>query len=146
MRPKYLLFAVLGLMALFVLWNNERFFLNPQAPEWAHYDPIRWHLLPHGIGGSLAPAFGALQFSTRLRRRYLHLHRLSGRLYIAGTFIAAPVAIWMAFVSSPWFLIPFTIVQASTWMLFTLAAYLCIRRRDMRAHRNRSDRPLNAGL
>jgi len=88
-RPKYLLFAVLGLMALFVLWNNERFFLNPQAPEWAHYDPIRWHLLPHGIGGSLAPAFGALQFSTRLRRRYLHLHRLSGRLYIAGTFIAA---------------------------------------------------------
>ena len=36
--PKYVLFAVLGLMALFVLWSNERFFLNPQAPEWAHYN------------------------------------------------------------------------------------------------------------
>jgi uncharacterized membrane protein len=122
-------------MALFVLWHNERFFLNPQAPEWAHYNPIRWHLLPHGLGGTLALALGALQFSTRLRRRYLRIHRLTGKLYIASTFIAAPVAIWMAFINSPWFLIPFTVVQASTWMLFTLAAYLCIRRGDIRAHR-----------
>ncbi len=134
-RPKYALFAVLGLTTLFVLWNNERFFLNPQAPEWAHYNPIRWHLLPHGLGGTLALALGALQFSTRLRRRYLRIHRLTGKLYIASTFIAAPVAIWMAFISSPWFLIPFTVVQASTWMLFTLAAYLCIRRGDTSAHR-----------
>jgi len=133
--PKYALFAVLGVMALFVLWNNERFFLNPQAPEWAHYNPIRWHLLPHGLSGTLALALGALQFSTRLRRRHLRIHRLSGKLYIAGTFVAAPVAIWMAFVNSPWFLIPFTVVQASAWMLFTLIAYLCIRRRDISSHR-----------
>ena len=134
-QPKYLLFVVLALMALFVAWNNERFFLNPQAPEWDHLNPIRWHLLPHGIGGLLALALGALQFSTRLRQRYLHIHRLSGRLYIAGTFIAAPVAIGMAFINSPWFLISFTLVQACTWMVFTCAAYLCIRRGDVRAHR-----------
>jgi uncharacterized membrane protein len=132
---KYALFTVLGLMALFVLWNNERFFLNPQAPEWAHYNPIRWHLLPHGLAGTLALTLGALQFSTRLRRRYLRIHRLSGTLYIAGTFVAAPVAIWMAFISSPWFLIPFTVIQACTWMLFTLVAYLCVRRGDICAHR-----------
>ena len=41
----------------------------------------------------------------------------------------------MAFINSPWFLIPFTIIQASTWMLFTLFAYLCIRRGDIRSHR-----------
>jgi uncharacterized membrane protein len=132
---KYVLFAILGLMALFVLWNNERFFLNPQAPEWAHYNPIRWHLIPHGVGGTLALVLGALQFSTRLRRHSLRIHRLSGKLYIASTFIVAPVAIWMAFISSPWFLIPFTVVQASTWMLFTGAAYLCIRHGDISAHR-----------
>jgi hypothetical protein len=62
--PKCALFAIVGLMALFVLWNNERFFLNPQAPESAHYNPIRWHLLPHGLGGTLTLALGALQFST----------------------------------------------------------------------------------
>lgn len=132
---KYVLFAVLGLMALFVLWNNERFFLNPQAPEWEHYNPIRWHLVPHGLGGTLALLLGATQFSTRLRHRYVHLHRFMGKCYIAGTFVAAPVAIWMAFINSPWFLIPFTVVQASTWMLFTFFAYVCIRRGDVKPHR-----------
>jgi hypothetical protein len=58
-----------------------------------------------------------------------------GKLYIASAFIAAPIAIWMAFINSPWFLIPFTVIQAGTWILFTLAAYLCIRRGDISAHR-----------
>ncbi len=109
---KYAVFVGLGIMALFVLWNNERFVLDPQAPEWEHYGPIRWQLIPHGLGGTLALVLGALQFSTRLRRRYLHLHRRIGKFYIGATFITAPVAIWMAFINSPWFLVPFTIVQA----------------------------------
>lgn len=133
--PKYVFFAIVGSMALFVLWNNERFFLNPKAPEWTHYKLIRWHLIPHGLGGTLALALGALQFSTRLRRHRLRIHRLMGKLYIAGTFMAGPVAISMAFVNSPWFLIPFTVVQAGTWMLFTGLAYICVRRRDVPSHR-----------
>jgi uncharacterized membrane protein len=133
--PKYALFAALGLMTMFVLWNNERFFLDPEAPQWAHYLAIRWHLIPHGLAGTLALALGALQFSTRVRRHHPRIHRLSGRFYIAGTFVAAPVALWIAFINSPWFLVPFTIVQASAWMLFTGAAYLCIRRRQVTLHR-----------
>jgi uncharacterized membrane protein len=132
---KYVFFTIVGAMTIFVAWNNERFFLDPQAPEWAHYNPIRWHLLPHGLGGSLALAFGALQFSSRFRRGYLPIHRIIGRLYLGGTLVAAPVAIWMAFINSPWFLIPFTVVQSATWMIFTLLAYLCIRRGNIRSHR-----------
>lgn len=132
---KHIFFAIVFAMTVFVGWNNERFFLDPQATEWAHYHPIRWHLLPHGLGGSLALALGALQFSTRFRRRYLALHRMTGKIYIGGTFVAAPIAIWMAFINSPWFLIPFTVVQSITWMLFTFVAYLCIRRGDISSHR-----------
>ena len=77
---KYPLFAVLGAMTVFVAWNNERFFLDPQAPEWAHYDAVKWQLLPHGIGGTLTLALGALQFSERLRRRNLRIHRFAGRI------------------------------------------------------------------
>jgi hypothetical protein len=29
LRPKHLLFGAFGLMALFVLWNNERFLIDP---------------------------------------------------------------------------------------------------------------------
>ena len=135
LNAKYVVFAIVAVMSMFVLWNNERFFLNPRAPEWQHFNPIRWQLIPHGIGGTIALFLGAMQFSTRLRSRFPHLHRRLGKLYIAGTFVAAPVAIWMAAINSPWFLVPFTVIQAVTWVLFTLFAYVSIRRGAVRSHR-----------
>jgi hypothetical protein len=50
---KYGLFAVVGVMTLFVAWNNERFFLDPLAPEWSHYNPVKWQLLPMASEGRL---------------------------------------------------------------------------------------------
>jgi hypothetical protein len=139
LRPKGLgkrvYYAVFVTAVLFVLWHNERFLLNAHAPEWAHLNPVRWHLIPHGIGGTVALGLGALQFSTRLRQRYPRVHRICGKAYIVATFILAPVAVWMAFLLSPWFLIVFTIVQAVTVLLFTGVAFACIRRRDYAAHR-----------
>jgi uncharacterized membrane protein len=128
-------FVVVGLAFLFVLWNNERFFLNPQAPQWAHFNPIRWHLLPHGVAGLVALSLGATQFSSTLRRRNPRVHRTLGKLYIIAVLVLSPVAIWMALIVSPWFLVVFTVVQAGTSMLFTLAAYACARRGDFAAHR-----------
>jgi uncharacterized membrane protein len=132
---KHAFFAVIAAMTAFVVWHNERFLLNAAAPEWAHYGPIRWYLIPHGVAGTLALGLGAAQFSTRLRRNHPAVHRLSGKLYIAGAFVAGPVAIVMAFVNSPWFLVPFTLVQAGAWMLFTGVAFACIRRGHVAAHR-----------
>jgi uncharacterized membrane protein len=134
-RPKHVLLGSFAIMALFVLWNNERFLLDPQSPSWSHYHPIRWHLVPHGIGGTFALALGATQFSSRLRRRHIRIHRFCGKLYIIGTFVLAPVAIAMAFKISPWFMIPFTTVQSLTLMAFTAAAYLSIRSGNVAQHR-----------
>jgi hypothetical protein len=36
MRPKYLLFAVIGLMYAYVLVHNESFLVNNADPEWSH--------------------------------------------------------------------------------------------------------------
>jgi len=132
---KRLFFVVFVMALLFVLWHNERFLLNAGAPEWTHFNSVRWHLVPHGVGGAIALSVGALQFSTTLRTRYLRIHRACGKAYIIAVLILAPVAVWIAFILSPWFLIVFTIVQAATLLLFTGAAYACIRRRDIAAHR-----------
>jgi hypothetical protein len=132
---KRLFFGIFGLAFVFVLWNNERFFFNPLAPEWAHFNPIRWLLLPHGSAGLVALLLGGTQFSTTLRRSRPHIHRLFGKLYIIGILILAPVAVWMAFINSPWFLFVFTCVQAGALLLFTIAAYACVRRREFAAHR-----------
>ena len=69
-RPKYVLFAAIGLMMLIVL-NRDRVLLNPQDPIWEHYAYFKWWLLPHGITGALALFLGPLQFSDRLRQRLL---------------------------------------------------------------------------
>ena len=114
---KRLFFGAFAVMGLFVLWNNERFFLNAEAPEWNRLNPVRWHLVPHGLGGGVALVLGAIQFSSRVRRQHPRIHRASGRLYILGTFIAAPMAVSIALTISPWFLVPFTILQAITWAL-----------------------------
>jgi uncharacterized membrane protein len=109
--------------------------VDPQSPAWARYQPIRWHLLPHGLAGTLALGLGATQFSTRLRGSHIRVHRLCGKLYIISVFVLAVVAIVMAFKISAWFMIPFTIVQATTLMAFTAAAYRCIRQGNIAEHR-----------
>lgn len=132
---KHWLFGAFGLMALFVLWNNERFLVDPSSAAWAHYGPIKLDLVPHGIGGTLALALGASQFSARLRRKHVRIHRLFGKLYILGCFVLAPVAIVMALKISPWFMTVFTVVQATTLLAFTAAAYWSIRQQNVVQHR-----------
>ena len=52
-RAKHALFAVLGLMTLFVLYHNERFIIDHRIDDWKYYFPVRWWLLPHGLAGAL---------------------------------------------------------------------------------------------
>jgi uncharacterized membrane protein len=97
LRPKNLLFAFVGLMLLYVLGHNEYFLLDPKAPVWQHYRPFQWWLLPHGMAGACAILLGPMQFSDRLRRRYAKLHRVVGRFYVAGAFIAAPLGAYIQY-------------------------------------------------
>src|SRR5512142_348896 len=83
---KYLLFGVIGLMMAYVLRHNESFLIHPQDPVWQHYQPFKWWLLPHGIAGACALLLGPMQFSDRLRQRFTKMHRIVGRIYVAGVF------------------------------------------------------------
>src|SRR5471030_1142642 len=94
-RPKYLLFALIGLIYAYVLWTNESFLFNSRDPEWVHIAPFRWFLLPHGMAAAFALFLGPLQFSDRLRRRFATVHRVMGYLYIAGVYLGAPMGIYI---------------------------------------------------
>lgn len=94
-RPKYLLFAIVGLMLAYVLVHDESFLVNSKDPIWSHYEPFKWWLLPHGIAGACALLLGPMQFSERLRCRFRTLHRVLGRIYVAGVFIAAPLGVYI---------------------------------------------------
>ncbi len=97
LRPKYLLFAFIGLMVVYVLRHNESFLLDRQDPVWNHYQPFKWWLLPHGLAGACALLLGPMQFSDRLRQRYAKLHRVVGRIYVAGALIVAPLGAYIQY-------------------------------------------------
>lgn len=96
-RWKYVLFAFLGLMGAYVLHHNEYFLVEWKAPVWQHYQPFKWWLLPHGLAGACAIILGPMQFSNRLRQRFTKLHRVIGRFYVAGAFIAAPLGAYIQY-------------------------------------------------
>ncbi len=95
LRLKPITFTVIGLMALYVLFHNERFLIDSSHPVWQHYAPFKWWLLPHGLAGLFVLVLAPMQFSNRLRRKYLTLHRASGATYVAGVFILGPIGVYI---------------------------------------------------
>ena len=92
-NAKTLLFIAIGFMYVYVLYNVESFLFDKSDPEWKHIAPFQWWLLPHGLAAAFALFLGPFQFSERLRRKYITLHKTFGYLYIAGCFIGAPLGL-----------------------------------------------------
>jgi uncharacterized membrane protein len=133
--PKHALFGVLGLMTLFVIYNNERFIVDHSDPLWTYYLPVRLLLIPHGLAGVICLFLGATQFSTRLRTRHAKVHRTLGRFYVTGVAVAAPMGIYITIQHNALPSRIAIITTASLWFLTTAVAFYCIRHRNFREHR-----------
>lgn len=134
-RPKHLFFAIFGLLTLFVFYRYEVPLADAQSPAWQHFAKVRWWLLPHGVGGALALLLAPFQFSERLRRRYLRLHRVLGRLYVIGVVAAAPIAIPIAIIQGPPALVMAASIQSGGWLLTTAIGLYSIRAGNIQQHR-----------
>ncbi len=139
LRPKYLLFALVGLMTAYVLRHFEYFLVEPHAPVWQHYQPFKWWLLPHGLAGACALLLAPMQFSDRLRRRFTRLHRVVGRIYVAGALIAAPIGAYIQYfeerMGGTRSLTLATAVLAFLWMTTTGIAFAFILKGKVQQHR-----------
>lgn len=150
LRPKYLLFSFVGLMLAYVLRHNESFLIHPKDPVWQHYQPFKWWLLPHGIAGACALLLGPMQFSDRLRKRFTKLHRIVGRIYIAGVFVAGPLGFYIQFfqerMGGARTFSAAAAVDAILWMTTTGIAFLFILRGSVALHRQWMTRSLAVAL
>jgi uncharacterized membrane protein len=138
-RPKYLLFAAIGLMLAYVIPHDERFLVHPKDPVWQHYEHFKWWLLPHGIAGACALLLGPMQFSDRLRDRFRQLHRVVGRIYVAGVFVAAPLGFYIQYfqerMGDPRSFTIAAAADAALWMITTGIAMVFILKGKVQAHR-----------
>jgi len=139
LRPKHILFAFIGLMLVYVLSHDERFLISSKDPRWRHIEPFKWWLLPHGIAGACALLLGPVQFSDRLRLRFTRLHRIVGRIYVAGVFIAAPLGAYIQYINeragAPRSFSFAAGTQMALWMLTTGIAMVFILRGRVPQHR-----------
>jgi len=138
-RPKYIVFGVVGCMLAYVIRHNESFLWNHNDPIWQHYEGFKWYLLPHGLAGACAILLGPLQFSDRLRQRFTKMHRVVGRIYVTGALIVAPLGVYLQYfderVGGTRSFTLAAVVDASLLMLTTGIAFYFAVRRKIQQHR-----------
>ncbi|HEX3703929.1 MAG TPA: DUF2306 domain-containing protein [Vicinamibacterales bacterium] len=94
-RAKTVTFAGIALMTAYVLYHNERFLIDASDPNWTHIRPFRWWLLVHGLVGAPALLLAPLQFSNRLRQRFVGFHHVVGYIYVVGVFVLGPLGAYI---------------------------------------------------
>ena len=132
---KYVLFAVYAALMVVVWYDRDRLLLNPASWLRQRYAPVTGIVLLHGIPGSIALFLGILQFSTRLRRRFLNVHRIMGRIYVGCVFIAGPAALVLASKLPIPSLTAASWVQSAAWILTTATGLYCVRTGKIQLHR-----------
>jgi uncharacterized membrane protein len=129
------MWVVFGLLTLFVLATRERTLLDSHSFLRQRYAAIPWLMFAHGVPGALALALGVFQFSSRLRQRYLQLHRVMGRIYVGCVAISAPAAIAVS-ISLPTITLGMaSVVQSVGWLVTTATGLYCVRTGRIQQHR-----------
>lgn len=136
-RPRFktVLWISLGLTTLFVFITSEVFLIADYPMYHAYRLQViadRHFLIPHTICGMFALLAGPVQFSSRIRQRYLKFHRVLGRMYVVSVFIGSYTGIALA-AGRPG--LPGTAMQAAAWMVCTTAALITARNRQIVQHR-----------
>lgn len=142
--PKTLALAVVLLIALaFVLKYVFHYYLNYSQAAFtdpSHGAPNYWSmrgwLLLHITSGMTAALVGPWQFSQRLRKRYLQLHRVSGRVYVIAVMCGCVAAFRLAIGTTFGKAWGFGLVcLALAWFTTTAMAYYAVRQRQIQIHR-----------
>lgn len=134
-RFKTALWISLGLTTLFVFITSEVFLVADYPMYHAYRLQViadRHFLIPHTTCGLVALLAGPVQFSSRIRQRYLNFHRLLGRMYVISVFIGAYTGIALA-AGRPG--LPGTSMQAVAWIVCTTAAFITARNHQIIQHR-----------
>src|SRR6478735_10605497 len=80
--------ALLMLLSLFIIYNNAFRYFNFSSPAYSDdLKPFAGVLIIHISVSMIALLTGPLQFIKSLRKKYIRLHRMNGRVYMGCVLI-----------------------------------------------------------
>ncbi len=90
----------------------------------------------HIILGGFALLIGWLQFNSKLRNRYIKLHRNIGKLYVISVLISGSSGLYIAYFATGGILSILGFASLGIiWLTTTVLAYLAIRNGDIALHK-----------
>lgn len=139
-KISWFLFAILavsiGLYPVLYFFLDRKFSLLATKADEVLTDPV-WNVgfYIHIIFAGLAMLAGWTQFSPRIRKFHLGIHRTLGKIYVTSVMLAAPTGFYIAIYATGGIVSGFGFsTLAVLWFSTTLVAYLAIRRLDTRRH------------
>ncbi len=135
-RPVLVACLLLALVTMTVMLKVEVPLLLGMHPDWDRkVYAYRWLLHLHAGLGCLALFAAPAQFIPQLRRRYLHAHRLLGRVYVGAIAVSAPIGLYIATAHLLGNERVAAAVQAVAWLGTTLIALYAAISKQLAAHK-----------
>jgi uncharacterized membrane protein len=89
----------------------------------------------HIFFGGIALLIGWLQFSATFRQRYLNIHRLIGKIYVAACLLSGSAALYLAIhATGGWIATLGFAMLGVAWIFSTTKAFLSIRQKQISKH------------
>ena len=135
--PRAAALLIVSALALYFVYDNAlRYFVWSEA-SYGYFWQYRVPLIMHVTGGLVALLTGLFQLWSGFNARSMSTHPHTGRLYVIAVIVGGLAAVTLALTSAasrfPWAV--GLLALALAWLVTTGVAVYCVRRRDIRAHR-----------
>ncbi|MFK7971505.1 MAG: DUF2306 domain-containing protein [Bacteroidia bacterium] len=127
---------LIGLYPLMYFVVDRRFGLLGSKSETLLSD-VLWNIgfYGHILLGGLALLIGWMQFSTKLRKRNLTLHRNIGKVYVIAVLISGTCSLYIGFHATGGLISMLGFLSLGViWLYTTIRSYLAIKKRDTIRH------------
>lgn len=128
---------VVGAVALYFAYRYALRYLSWSAESYGYYWQFRLPLIAHVSGGLVALLVGIFQLWSGLGTQAMGAHPVTGRIYVTAVLVGSVGALVLA-VTSALYGFAWTVgllSLAGAWLATTATAILCIKRRNITAHR-----------
>jgi hypothetical protein len=132
-----LLFWVIIFILTWFFMSGADHFLEGTPAALGKYFNLRWVLIAHITAGGGALVLGPLQFWSRLRTRYIKLHRWVGVGYLLAILVSATCALILSVTTAykvNWAYAFSLQVWVSVWIISTVIAYRTALQKKFKQH------------